>query len=384
MKPGDFHNKRSGEAIRTQKGHWAFIPAPLPPDLDWSPVLITALSDAERELARLTTLAGGFPFPRLLIQPFIRREAVLSSRIEGTRASLTDLYNYESAQLSFLEPDDDVREVHNYVLALDHGLERLETLPVSLRLIRELHARLMEGVRGSQLTPGKFRRTQNWIGPAGSTIDTATYVPPPVDEMQDALNAMEKFIHTDTGLPALVRAGLIHYQFEAIHPFLDGNGRVGRLLVMLLLRDWNALSQPLLNLSAYFEHYRQEYYDHLLAVSQRGKWEEWLRFFLRGITTQTQDSVFRMNRLQGIRTHYEELVHADRNPGRMTAVIDFIFSRPILTVGQLETALDMPYMAAKRYVDKLVKAGVLKETTGYARNRIFMAHEVFQALEDTT
>lgn len=383
MKPGDFHSTKAGKAIRTQNGYWAFIPAPLPPDLNWTPTLITALSDAERELAKLTTLAGNFPFPRLLIQPFIRREAVLSSRIEGTHASLTDLYNFESAQLSFLEPDDDVREVHNYVQAMDYGLERLDTLPVSLRLIRELHAKLMEGVRGGQLTPGKFRKTQNWIGPAGSTIETATYVPPPLDEMQKALGAMEKFIHADTELPALVRAGLIHYQFEAIHPFLDGNGRVGRLLMVLLLREWNVLPQPLLNLSVYFERYRQEYYDLLLAVSQQGKWEEWLRFFLRGITAQAQDSVFRMTRLQGIRTRYEDLVQTDRNPQRMTAMIDFIFSRPILTLRQLETALDMPYMAAKRYVDKLVEAGVLKETTGYARNRVFMAHEVFHALENT-
>jgi Fic family protein len=383
MKPGDFHNSKAGKAIRTQKGYWAFIPAPLPPHLDWTPTLITALSDAERELARLTTLAGNFPFPRLLIQPFIRREAVLSSRIEGTRASLTDLYNYESAQLSFLEPDDDVREVHNYALALDYGLQRLDSLPVSLRLIRELHAKLLDGVRGGQLTPGKFRRTQNWIGAAGSTIETATYVPPPMDAMLEALGAMEKFIHADTDLPALVRAGLIHYQFEAIHPFLDGNGRVGRLLIMLLLREWGVLSQPLLNLSAYFEHYRQEYYDHLLAVSQQGKWEEWLRFFLRGISAQAQDSIFRMTRLQGIRTRYEELVQADNNPQRMSAVIDFLFSRPILTLRQLESALDIPYMAAKRYVDKLVAAGVLKETTGYTRNRVFMAYEVFQTLENT-
>jgi len=383
MRPGDFRSTKAGKAIRTQKGYWAFIPAPLPPDLNWTPALITALADAERELAKLTTLAGNFPFPRLLIQPFIRREAVLSSRIEGTHASLTDLYNYESAQLSFLEPDDDVREVHNYVQAMDYGLERLDTLPVSLRLIRELHAKLMEGVRGGQLAPGKFRKTQNWIGPAGSTIETAAYVPPPLDDMQDALGSMEKFIHADTELPALVRAGLIHYQFEAIHPFLDGNGRVGRLLMVLLLREWNVLPQPLLNLSVYFERYRQEYYDHLLAVSQHGKWEEWLRFFLRGVTAQAQDSVFRMTRLQGIRTRYEELVRTDRNPQRMTAMIDFIFSRPILTLRQLETALDMPYMAAKRYVDKLVEAGVLKETTGYARNRVFMAHEVFHALEHT-
>lgn len=380
MKPNEFRNSKVGKAIRTQTGYWAFIPAQLSPEIEWTTSLISALSDADRELSKLTTLAGNFPFPRLLTQPFMRREAVLSSRIEGTRASLADLYNYESAQLSFLEPTDDVREVHNYVLALDYGLERLETLPVSLRLIREIHAKLMEGVRGGNLTPGKFRKTQNWIGPAGSTIETATYVPPPVDEMQNALSDLEKFIHADTEIPTLARAGMIHYQFEAIHPFLDGNGRVGRLIIMLLFHEWNVLSQPLLNLSAYFEHYRQEYYDHLLAVSQHGKWEEWLRFFLRGISIQAQDSVFRMTRLQGIRTKYEVLVQVDRNSVRMAAVIDFIFSRPILSIKQLETALDMPYMAAKRYIEKLVDANVLQETTGYARNRVFQANEIFEAL----
>jgi len=383
MKPNEFHNPKVGKAIRTQTGYWTFIPTPLPPEIEWTTPLILALSDADRELSKLTTLAGNFPFPRLLTQPFMRREAVLSSRIEGTRASLVDLYNYESAQLSFLEPTDDVREVHNYVLALDYGLERLETLPVSLRLIREIHARLMEGVRGGHLTPGKFRKTQNWIGPAGSTIETATYVPPPMDEMQNALNELEKFIHADTEIPTLARAGMIHYQFEAIHPFLDGNGRVGRLIIMLLFHEWNILSQPLLNLSAYFERHRQEYYDHLLAVSQRGEWEEWLRFFLRGISLQAQDSVFRMTSLQGIRTKYEALVQADRNSARMAAVIDFVFSRPILTIKQLESGLDMPYMAAKRYVEKLVDAGVLQETTGYARNRVFQANEIFDALGNT-
>ncbi|MBI5841891.1 MAG: Fic family protein [Chloroflexi bacterium] len=383
MKPNEFHNPKVGKAIRTQTGYWTFIPAPLPPEIEWTTPLILALSDADRELSKLTTLAGNFPFPRLLTQPFMRREAVLSSRIEGTRASLVDLYNYESAQLSFLEPTDDMREVHNYVLALDYGLERLETLPVSLRLIREIHARLMEGVRGGHLTPGKFRKTQNWIGPAGSTIETATYVPPPMDEMHNALNELEKFIHADTEIPTLARAGMIHYQFEAIHPFLDGNGRVGRLIIMLLFHEWNILSQPLLNLSAYFERHRQEYYDHLLAVSQRGKWEEWLRFFLRGISLQAQDSVFRMTSLQGIRTKYEALVQADRNSARMAAVVDFVFSRPILTIKQLESGLDMPYMAAKRYVEKLVDAGVLQETTGYARNRVFQANEIFDALGNT-
>lgn len=382
MKPNAFQNKRAGKAIRTKLGYWAYLPAPLPPEIQWSPILLTALSDADRALATLTTLAGNFPFPRLLIQPFMRREAVLSSRIEGTRASLTDLYNYESSQLSFLESNLDVHEVHNYVVALDYGLERLQTLPVSLRLIREIHAKLMEGVRGGHFTPGKFRKTQNWIGPAGSTIETATYVPPPVDDMQVALHDLEKFIHADTDLPLLVRAGLIHYQFEAIHPFLDGNGRIGRLLMIVLMQEWGVLSQPLLNLSVYFERYRQQYYDHLLAVSQQGKWEEWLRFFLRGVNLQAEDSVFRMTRLQDIRARYETLVQADRNPQRMTAVIDYIFTRPILTVRQVETALKIPYLAATRYIEKLVQANVLQETTGYARNRIFLAHEIFSVLEN--
>ncbi|MBI5295083.1 MAG: Fic family protein [Chloroflexi bacterium] len=382
MKPNEFHVPSVGRPIRTRTGYWAFAPAPLPPKIEWSNPLISALSDAERELSKLNTLAGDFPFPRLLSQSFMRQEAVLSSRIEGTRASLTDLYRYESAQLSFLEPASDVREVHNYVLALDYGVERLHTLPVSLRLIREVHAKLMAGVRGGNLTPGEFRKSQNWIGPAGSTIETATYVPPPVDEMHEALHELEIFIHAGTEIPILARAGLIHYQFEAIHPFLDGNGRLGRLIIILLLHEWNMLSQPLLNLSAYFERHRQEYYDDLLAVSQHGKWEEWLRFFLRGISLQAQDGVFRMTRLQGIRTQYESLIQADRNAARMKAVVDFLFSRPILSIKQLEAGLGIPYMAAKRYVEKLVDAGVLLETTGYARNRVFLAREIFQALEN--
>jgi len=383
MDPKNFQSTNVGKVIRTRKDYWAFIPAPLPPALQWTDEMLTALSEAERELSKLSTLADNFPFPRMLIQPFVRREAVLSSRIEGTRASLVDLYAYESAQLSFLESSNDAHEVYNYVRALDYGLDRLANLSVSLRLIRELHTRLLENVRGGKIAPGEFRKTQSWIGPAGSTIETATYVPPPVDEMLATLDALEKFIHSDTKIPILARAGLIHYQFEAIHPFLDGNGRVGRLLITLLLCEWKVLQYPLLNLSAYFERYRQEYYDHLLYVSQHGNWGIWLRFFLRGISTQAKDSVFRMERLQGIRMQYEALVHADHNPARMTAIISFLFSRPILTVRQLESALGIPYVAAKRYIDKLESAGILREITGYARNRIFQADEVLKALDGT-
>jgi len=381
MNPNDFHSLKVGQVVLTSKGYYAFLPAPLPPNLDWSSVLVTALSEAERDLSRLATLADTFPFPRLLIQPFMRREAVLSSRIEGTRATLAELYTYESAQLSFLEPDSDVREVHNYVEALDYGLERLKTLPISLRLIRELHEKLMQGVRGGNLTPGEFRRTQNWIGPAGSTIMTASYVPPPVDEMNQALGDLEKFIHTGMDVPILVRAAMIHYQFEAIHPFLDGNGRVGRRLVALLLAEWNILSQPLLNLSVYFERYRQEYYDHLLAVSQHGNWEAWLRFFLRGVSAQSKDSLTRMEQLGSIRAKYQPLVEAEKNSERMAAVIDFLFGRPIFNAKQLAKSLEMPFKTSRLYIEKLVQAGILREITGYARNQIYRADEIFNAID---
>lgn len=382
MNPNDFHSPETGQVVLNQNGYYAFIPAPLPPNLVWSLPLISALSEAERDLSHLAALAGAFPFPRLLIQPFMRREAVLSSRIEGTRATLAELYTYESTQLSFLEPGDDVREVHNYVTALDYGLERLKTLPISLRLIREIHEKLMQGARGGNLTPGEFRRTQNWIGPAGSTIMTATYVPPPVDEMNQALGDLEKFIHDGADVPILARAAMIHYQFEALHPFLDGNGRVGRLLMALLFTEWNILPQPLLNLSVYFERYRQEYYDHLLAVSQRGNWDAWLRFFLRGVSAQARDSLVRMQRLEAIRTKYEPLAKSDRNSERMGAVLDFLFTRPILSTKQLAGSLDMPFKTARQYIEKLAKAGILREVTGNVRNQIYRADEVFGALDN--
>jgi Fic family protein len=381
MKPNDFYSPETGQIILTQRGYYTFIPAPLPPKLNWTLPLVSALSEAERDLSRLATLAGAFPFPHLLLQAFIRREAVLSSRIEGTRATLAELYTYESAQLSFLESHDDVREVHNYVAALDYGLERLKSFPTSLRFIREIHEKLMQGVRGGNLTPGEFRRTQNWIGAAGSTLTTATYVPPPVDEMNLALADLEKFIHASTDIPTLVRAAMIHYQFEAVHPFLDGNGRIGRLLMALLLAEWQVLPQPLLNLSVYFERYRQEYFDHLLAVSQRGDWEAWLRFFLRGVSTQAQDSVVRMERLEAIHTRYQPIVNSERNSERIGAVVDFLFGRPIFTAKQLSESMDMPFKTARQYIEKLVQTGIVREVTGYARNQIYHADEIFKALD---
>ena len=378
MNPKEFSNESAGRIILTPTGFSAFIPAPLPPEITWNLPLVSALSEAERDLGQLAALAGTFPYPRLLIQPFIRSEAVLSSRIEGTRASLVDLYTFETAQLSFLEPADDVREVYNYVRAIDYGLERLKTFPVSLRLIREIHAILMENVRGDMLTPGEFRRSQNWIGPAGSTPSTAPYVPPPVEEMLQGLDALEKFVHLDTQIPLLARAAMIHYQFEAIHPFLDGNGRVGRLLIILLFCEWGLLPQPVLNLSTYIERYRQQYYDLLLSVSQKGSWEPWLTFFFRGISEQARDGIYRMGRLREIRETYQGIATKERNPARMAALIDFLFSRPILSVRQAADGLGIPFKTASDYLEKLVRAGVLRETTGYSRNRIFRAEEILR------
>ena len=382
MHPNDFHSPETGQVRRTQQGYYAFIPAPLPPELHWTLALVSVLSEAERDLSRLATMVGAFPFPRLLIQAFIRREAVLSSRIEGTRATLAELYTYESAQLSFLEAQDDVREVHNYVAALEYGMGRLRQFPMSLRFIREIHEKLMQGVRGGNLTPGEFRRTQNWIGAAGSTLASATYIPPPVDDMVVALSDLEKFIHAGTDIPVLVRAAMIHYQFEAIHPFLDGNGRVGRLLMALLFAEWQVLPQPLLNLSVYFERYRQEYYDHLLAVSQRGDWETWLCFFLRGVSAQAKDSVVRMDRLETIRARVQPIVDAEKNADRMGAVVDFLFGRPIFNARQLAKGVDMPFKTARQYIEKLVQTGIVREVTGYARNQIYRADEVFNALDN--
>ncbi len=381
MDPFKFQASTSGKVVRQPQGYWAFLPAPLPPTLTFSPSLVTALSAADRALGELRGLGGTLANPHLLIRPLARREAVLSSRIEGTRASLDDLLAYEATQLSFLEPGSDVREVHNYVRALEYGLERINTLPVSLRLIRELHARLMEGVRGDVWTPGEFRCSQNWIGPAGSTLGTAPYVPPPVEEMLTALGDLENFIHAPSDLPPLIRLGLIHYQFESIHPFLDGNGRVGRLLLALLLSAWQLLPQPLLYLSAYFESNRRDYYDLLLAVSQRAAWEDWLLYFLEGIKQQSLDAVDRISHLQALRVQYQAHFQTRRAPARLLRVIDLLFAQPVLTARQVESALEINFPSAQRLIDQLVQAGLLREITGGRRNRVYRADEILKILE---
>ncbi len=381
----DFRDSPAGRLVKAKGGYWAFVPNPLPPAITWSSELVSVLSEADRAIGELAGLGRLMSNPHLLIRPFIRREAVFSSRIEGTQASLADLFTYEAVQLSLFDLPDDVREVHNYVRALEYGLERMQDFPLSLRLIREIHAVLMEGVRGETQTPGEFRRSQNWIGAPGATLSEASYVPPPAPEMWKALDAFEKFLHTPSPLPPLIRIGLIHYQFEAIHPFLDGNGRVGRLLITLLLCAWDLLPSPLLYLSPYFEAHRAQYYARLQAVSSQGAWEAWLLFFLKGVAVQARDAVIRIKRLQALRNRYRALLQDTRTSARLLQVIDLLFEKPVVQTRQVQADLNLTsFTTAQRYLDRLREMGIVREITGKARNRIYKAEEILAALEQPT
>jgi Fic family protein len=316
----------------------------------------------------------------LLIYPFVRKEAVLSSRIEGTQSSLSDLLLFEATKA---EKQRDVKEVQNYVHAIEYGLKRLEELPLSLRLIRELHAILMEGVRGEQATPGEFRQSQNWIGPPGCTLDDATFMPPPVAEMKESLDQLEKFLHADTQLPPLVELALIHYQFETIHPFLDGNGRIGRLLITLFLCQRSILNKPLLYLSAFFERHRQEYYDRLLEVSQRGAWRQWLEFFLQAVVTQSDDAVRRARRLLDLhRTYYQTSLGKHLPPTAMK-LVELIFVKPVLNARVTQESLKVTYPGAQKAINALVEQGILAEITGGKRNKVYEARRILEILEET-
>lgn len=375
-----FKKSPSGKAIKTRQDYWAFVPGPLPPEIGFSSELVAALSAADRAVGELAGVGRTLADPHLLIRPFTRREAVLSSRIEGTQASLSDLLFFEASGTEE-KKGTDVREVANYVIALEYGLNRLATLPISLRLIKELHERLMQGVRGSHQTPGEFRRSQNWIGPPGCSLKNATYVPPPVPEMQEALDDFEKYLHKKT-LPPLISLAVIHYQFEAIHPFLDGNGRIGRLLLTLLLCQWEILPEPLLYLSAFFEKHRSEYYDLLLAVSQKGDWDAWIKYFLAGVSEQSNDAVLRSRRLQDLQQRYRAQFQGVRSSGLLLGLVDFLFESPFLNVSMVKDRLSITYTSAQKNIEKLVDAGVLKEITGQARNRIFAATDVLNVIEN--
>lgn len=388
MDPKRFESGASGRLVRAGRGegtYWAFIPAPLPPAITFDGELVRDLSIADRSLGELAGVGRTLPNPHLLVGPFLRREAVLSSRIEGTQSDIVDLYAYEAAQLSLPglpPPASDAREVLNYVRALEYGLRRLETLPVCLRLIREVQERLMEGVRGGRAAPGTFRRSQNWIGRPGSTLADADFVPPPPGEMEAALDAFEKYLHEGNGNPPLVRLALIHYQFEAIHPFLDGNGRIGRLILSLLLVHWNLLPLPLLYPSAFFERHREAYYEGLRAVSERGAWREWILFFLRGMAEQSQDAVARVKRLQDLQARWRRTLEGARSSALPLRVADSLFEVPLLSIPQVQKRLGVTYHTARRCVERLVEAGILQQMGEWSYGKVFFAPDILGIVAD--
>jgi Fic family protein len=320
------------------------------------------------------------PNPHLLIAPYLRREAVLSSRIEGTKASLSDLLLNEAEADRPRGANDDVREVRNYVAALEHGLKRLNTLPLSLRLVREIHERLMKGVRGDRATPGEFRRSQNWIGPSGSTPETAPYVPPPPDQMIEAVSDWERFLHARDRFPDLVQCAIMHEQFEAIHPFLDGNGRVGRLLITLFLVERGRLSQPLLYLSAYLEAHRQDYYDLLQRVRTHGDWISWLQFFIAGVTDIATEAVTQASQLMDLRETFRAKL---RDKANALTLLDALFVNPYMFVSKAERILKVSNPTARQAVRLLEEQGMLKEVSGRAWGRLYLAKPIMRVLEPT-
>lgn len=376
MQTTDFTKDTPGRLVRSPSGAPAFVPEPLPPNLGWDNNLVAHVSDAQHALGELAGIGRNILNPHLLIRPFLHREAVRSSQIEGTQASLPDLFLFQlDRRVEKRTPD--VREVSNYVATLDHGLRLSGTLPLSQRFLRDLHRVLMEGVRGSDRRPGEFRRKQVWIGQPGSNIEDAIYVPPPPGpELAAALDEFEKYLHRRSDLPPIVRMALVHYQFEAIHPFEDGNGRIGRVLITLMLVMTDVLPMPLLYLSEYFEKHRAEYYARLLGVSQRAQWHEWLLFFLTGVSEQSRNAVAAARRLLALRDEYVERVQAPGASALAPKLVDQLFATPIVNAKMVAEVLAVQRQTAQTHIDRLMELGILRELTGYRRNRVYAAQDI--------
>ena len=379
---------RAGRYIKQLSGYRAFIPEALPPQ---PPVQITdklqhLLSEADRALGRLDGSIQILPDADIFVYMYVRKEAVLSSQIEGTQSSLQDLL---TAEAKILAPNRrygyDVAEVINYVSAMNYGLERLSSLPLSTRLICDIHRELLQGVRGSHLTPGELRSTQNWIGPAGCNLDEASFVPPPPFELGQSMSLLEKFIHDETRLPLLIKIGLVHAQFETIHPFLDGNGRVGRLLITFLLCQQNVLTKPVLYLSYFFKRHRQQYYEELQAVRDAGTWEQWLAFFLRGVVAVSKQSTDTVRRILAMREEHRRVI--TDNFGRAAAnghrVLEHIYSRPVVSVDYVQELIGTTYNTANNLIARLVENGILHEFTGQVRNRAFRYQSYIDLFRET-
>ena len=374
---------RSGTLVTQLEGYRAFEPTPLPPSprLQFDDALLRQLVQANLALGRLDGLASTLPGADLFHSMYVRHEALVSSRIEGTQCTLDDVV--AAVLSSWQEGSRDVGDVVRYVAALNHGVARLGEFPLSMRLVREMHEVLLRDGRGSEKTPGQFRRTQNWIGPAGCTLADARFVPPPVHVMNDALGDLEVFLH-DEGLSALLVAGLAHAQFETIHPFLDGNGRTGRLLIALILHDREVLCRPILYLSAYFKEHQREYYRRLTSVREDGDWEGWMAFFLSAVTSSAIHATHTAMEITRIHSIDRELVVSSGGNKHDIRLLDALYSQPIVNVAWVERELDVSKVTANRIVARLESLGILRETTGFARNRRFRYDSYLRIFEAMT
>lgn len=379
MKSEEFSASAPGKVVHSTLGHWVYSPDPLPPEWTYSRSLAGAISRADQALGALRSLGNLLPNPHLLIRPFIRREAILSSRIEGTVTRLDQLLMYE-AEPDAGEPNDDLTEVLNYVAALDYGLSRLaEGVPIGLWLLREIHQILMRGARGERKRPGQFRACPVLIGRT-TRYEDAWFVPPDHQDVEPLMRGLEEFLRAPGDLPIVVQIAFAHYQFESIHPFMDGNGRLGRLLITLMLCERGVLSKPLLYLSAYLEAHDEEYRDGLLMVSQTGNWEEWIRFIAAGVAEQAEDAVGRAERIMALREDYRKRAAA---AGKSVALVEHLFESPAITITGVEHVMGKAYNTAKRHVAWMVGEGILAPVEGDTRSRVYMAPEIFRLLGAT-
>src|SRR5665213_4238703 len=372
MLPDNFKSQSAGRVVSDPKGFYVFVPAKLPPTIAFDQDLAVGLSRADAALSELSGYGQTLPNPHVLIGSSMRREAVMSSQIEGTQATLSEVLLDEATLATSPRPknDGDLAEVRNYIAALDFGIERLKALPLSLRLVREIHEKLMAGVRGRHATPGEFRRSPNWIGPPGSNPVNAAYVPPPVDEMNELLTDWEQYLHVRNSMPELIQCAILHEQFEAIHPFLDGNGRVGRLMITLFLIERGRLSQPLLYLSDFIERHKEDYYELLQRVRTQGEWMPWIRYFLAGVEETAKDAAVRARRLTGLR---ESLMLETKGS---IALVDSLLANPFSTIATAATALGVTVPTATRQVRLLEAKGILRETTGRGWRKVYVCSDI--------
>ena len=354
-------DNRAGVFIMQPSGFKSFLPHDLPPEppVEFDGEMLALLSEADRKLGRLDGVTQILPNPEMFVAMYVKKEAVLSSQIEGTQASLTDVLEVNAKD----DKREDVGEVVNYVAAMNYGLKRLKEFPLCLRLIREIHEVLLGNGRGSNRNPGEFRKTQNWIGPAGCTLANARFVPPIIPDMEKALGNLENFFYAEDNIPALIKIALIHSQFESIHPFLDGNGRMGRLLITFWLCQQDILSQPLLYLSYYFKKNRLEYYDRLMAVREKGDWEGWIKFFLKGVAMTADEATAAAKEIIKLKSACENKIVSRGWSVVYNILLDYLFEFPIVSINDAVEKLQVSYPTAAKVIDNLCSLDVLQDIT---------------------